>query len=241
MARSATTRVALKAWRDATERDGFTVYATPVRPDSTGDLARFDMDWADDWKVEGMVKALGGRLVISDLRVYLDPFASGRGIRRLRQHAQDFPAGGITATVLRSLPIGKILAQVRLFILAKPEIIEGFQAANVPIEANEQEISEQVAEIATATTPKRGRPSLGDDHYQRIARAYLALQAQGVTRGILNELAEQEGRPRETIRDWVHQARKRQFLSKGTPGRAGAEPGPLLTRQIGARAGKRTR
>ena len=94
--------------------------------------------------------------------------------------------------------------------------------------------AEEQAELARAaanSSPKRrppGRPSLGDQHYARIAHAYLDLQAQGYGRGIIRALAEQEQRPWQTIRDWVAKARKRGFLSAGQQGRAGALPGPQL-------------
>lgn len=80
----------------------------------------------------------------------------------------------------------------------------------------------------------RGRPSLGADHYERIAKAYLDLAHAGgpdgapMARGIIQLLAEQEDRSAEIVRDWVHRARNLGYLTKGQPGRAGAEPGPLL-------------
>jgi hypothetical protein len=62
------------------------------------------------------------------------------------------------------------------------------------------------------------------------------LQAEGIGRGILKEIAAREAKrldrhvARETARDWVRGARERGFLTPGKPGRAGAQPGPNLYR-----------
>jgi hypothetical protein len=75
---------------------------------------------------------------------------------------------------------------------------------------------------------------LPEDLIRRVALEYLALFESGVTRGILDRLAEQEserlGRPvaRETVRDWVRRARELQYPSEGVPGKAYAVAGPRL-------------
>ena len=89
---------------------------------------------------------------------------------------------------------------------------------------------------ATARRP-RGRRGRTDAHYRDIAIAYLEVYESGVSRGILDELAARYGRPRETIRDWVRRARELGFLTTGTQGRAGAEPGPRLLSERDAKGG----
>jgi hypothetical protein len=84
------------------------------------------------------------------------------------------------------------------------------------------------AKRAPALT-RRGPHGLGDDHYRRIAVAYLDLADAGMGRGLVQELARLEKRPTETVRDWIHEARNRGFLTKGERGRVGAFPGPMLT------------
>jgi hypothetical protein len=79
------------------------------------------------------------------------------------------------------------------------------------------------------TRSKRGPKGYGDDHYRRVAVAYLALQASRPDpRGILADLAEAEHVSRDTIRDWVSVAGERGFLAGAVRGRAGREPGQRL-------------
>jgi hypothetical protein len=101
----------------------------------------------------------------------------------------------------------------------------------------ERAAHERATRAASESRPRQGRPPLPDEHYRRISAEYLRLQEQrGNARGLLGELAKRESRrqgrevPRETVRDWIHGARKRGFLMPGKPGRAGAEPGPRLTK-----------
>lgn len=87
-----------------------------------------------------------------------------------------------------------------------------------------------IAPGSQTAPPRRGRPSLPDEHYERIARRYLELLDTGLTRGILQRLAEEENRPVQTVRTWVNVARsdRYQYLTPGESGRAGAMPGPGL-------------
>lgn len=102
------------------------------------------------------------------------------------------------------------------------------------VQAQDIDRARRLTKAASIEQLKRGRTGYPDDHYRRIALAYLDLLAMGNRRGILNKLAEQETNrlaryvPRETVRTWVRRARELQFLTAGEPGRAGAEPGPRL-------------
>jgi hypothetical protein len=136
----------------------------------------------------------------------------------------------LTSDALRRVRLSAILARAHAELASRAELAElahRFRWADAP-GGRERDTLTEIAARAAAGRPKRGRPGLGDAHYARIARAYLDKQAQGHGRGILNALAEQEGRPRETVRDWVAGARKRGFLTPGTQGRAGALPGSRL-------------
>lgn len=70
--------------------------------------------------------------------------------------------------------------------------------------------------------------------YERVARAYLALVAQGWRRGIIAEIARQETERAGhevtvgTIRQWVRRARDLGFLARGPQGRIYGVPGPRL-------------
>lgn len=135
---------------------------------------------------------------------------------------------GITSGFLRTVPMGTILTLVRSAIAEQADLFEAAARAVGP----DSDFGQSTRAAAAHLRPekeRRGRPrKYPDSHYQRIAHAYLALQAQGRSRGLLDALADQEGRPRETIRDWVHTARKRGFLSVASRGRPGALPGPRL-------------
>jgi acyl-CoA reductase-like NAD-dependent aldehyde dehydrogenase len=93
---------------------------------------------------------------------------------------------------------------------------------NVTVEDVER--AEQAAK--QATKPARGRRAKPREHYQRIALRYLDLASR--RRDVLVALADEEGVPRETVRDWVRKATKLGFLAPGRPGRAETRRGPML-------------
>lgn len=135
---------------------------------------------------------------------------------------ENTPRLGITSTTLRSIPIGAWLASHR------STLADSLDLTDVPLP---EEIGQRIAELVKASkrkNPKRGRAGYPETHYQRIALLYLDLLNKGMTKGILREIARREKRQPETIRDWIHRARQLGFLSPGTPGAAGAEPGPRL-------------
>jgi hypothetical protein len=121
----------------------------------------------------------------------------------------------ITSPVLRSLRVAEIRAKaLNLLDRPDPELEQRARAA---------------AAAAAATPLQRGASGYPADHFRRVAFDYLDLfQAQGMTRGILDELAERYQRPRATVRDWINRARELGFLTKGRRGGAGAEAGPNL-------------
>lgn len=94
--------------------------------------------------------------------------------------------------------------------------------------------------LAGKVGPESFRPGRGGyptDVYEWVATQYLDLLRAG-SRSVLAELArrasERFGRPVSvsTARDWVHRARELGFLTKGSRGRAQAEPGPRLRQRI---------
>ena len=144
--------------------------------------------------------------------------------------------GGLTSTTLRMVPVGRIMDQARADLLSMT-IPPSFAQALMPGWDGSSFLGEFMARMASsmerAITAARqtGRLGKGDPFYRDIALSYLKLQDEGIGRGILPRLAQDLGRPRETIRDWVHQARVRGFLTAGTQGKAGALPGPRLLAQ----------
>lgn len=140
-------------------------------------------------------------------------------VQRIAVEAGD---GGVTTDVLRSVPLGRIVAQ-----------ISGDLGKTLSPALDRKELARFRAVAAELQPPRRGRPSKPPEHYRRIAELYLALQSEGFDRGILDEIARREStrnKPvaRDTARDWVRKATVLEYLSPGVVGRAGRQPGPRL-------------
>jgi hypothetical protein len=164
------------------------------------------------WEVHGDLRLINGQLVLVSLTFKARP-------------------PGVTSGMLREVRLGAILDAARRELL---ELIPALDALPDPPDNEFTRASRALAAKIQPGDLRRGRRGYPDDHYRRIAFDYLALQQErGTSRGLLEALAEkvrtEESTPaRETIRDWVHEARRRGFLSPTTPGRGGATPGPNL-------------
>jgi hypothetical protein len=145
---------------------------------------------------------------------------------------------GINGDTMRHLPLGRWLAEA-FGQLTDAEFLARTGSGYDPLleamghtDTSAERIAwaRQVADAVQAVPlRRRGRRGYPDDHYRRIALAYLDLQQQGVSRGIQHRLAEQERKQPETIRDWLHIATKKGFLTPGKQGRAGGRhAGPNL-------------
>lgn len=73
---------------------------------------------------------------------------------------------------------------------------------------------------APKVAKRPGRAGHPDSHYAKVAEAYMALRARGVTNPT-QTIADEWGYSRSTVAGWVHEARKRGHLGKALPGRAG--------------------
>jgi hypothetical protein len=135
----------------------------------------------------------------------------------------------VNSATLRGVSIPSLLAALRTLLPHLPRWAE-ITGAAPPIRA----LARAAKTFAEREPPRRGRPPLSDELLAQVADQYLRLQSEGHGKGILIELARameaQLGRPvpRETVRHWVHRARRREFLTAGTQGRAGALPGNRL-------------
>lgn len=129
----------------------------------------------------------------------------------------------MSTDALRGLPLGRWLAVAHGQLSSEDRWSNTFEST-----ATGRASARRTASAYREVKLERGPRGFPAEHYRRIARAYLKLQEQGVSRGIIRQLAEQEGRPWQTIRDWVHRATELEFLSAGVPGRAGRTAGPKL-------------
>ncbi|MFI0964656.1 hypothetical protein ACH4S8_25150 [Streptomyces sp. NPDC021080] len=77
-----------------------------------------------------------------------------------------------------------------------------------------------------------GRVTVDDQLLQEVAYRYWFYTQPGQPSGAIKRMAEDFGRPQETIRTWVSRARKEQWLGPSVKGRAGAEAGPKLRKTL---------
>jgi hypothetical protein len=213
---------------------GVTITAFREELDSGVLGVNFATACADDpWRVTGIVRIESARIVITKLTIEPQPFWQPSSGRIVKQDEMDAIGNGVTSSLLRSIQVGRLITALRgelhhLEAAAKKQEALAAPGADAPSADPEYlDVARRVAQ-AVPKPPKRGRHGFGDDFYRRVALLYLELQSAGWGRGILGEIARLEDRPRETVSTWVRQARKRGFLTAGTPGRAGAEPGPRL-------------
>ncbi len=142
------------------------------------------------------------------------------------------PFEGITGALLRSIPVGRILAWAHEAMASSEWRTKGLTMLGLSgtkvVQEPELEPHVRAALERTATVPNRrkGRPPLPEDLLEDVAWAYLEEAKRG--RGLTRRLAVRFDRPEETIRDWIHACRIRGYLSPGVTGRRGAQPGERL-------------
>lgn len=175
-------------------------------------VAALDDDSLPGWRVRWVFTEQDGKLVVRSLLVEAEDAAT--------------PAGGIDANLLR-----------RLSPASAATTVAGLRQ-NVPDQSAQRLFLKWgKREAATSSEPRRrGRPELADDFLAEVALAYLRELPHG--RGILRRVglavapepySEANPVPIETVRDWVHKARVREFLSAAPkPGASGGEPGRRL-------------
>jgi len=195
-------------------------------PSTTGaGVGGFTVETRDgEWSCAGILEAVDGQLVLRELLIR----PAGPSTAHL----------GITGDVLRGLPLGRWLAECYSELVQLPEAYEtGIWPSGVPVapdRAAAARMRRALAELRDTKGSHRGSRGYGRDFYRQVALAYLDLQKEGYARGILVAIAEQYTRElgryvaRETARDWVRKATELEFLTPGTPGRAGRGPGARL-------------
>jgi hypothetical protein len=216
---------------------GIHVVLLPDGPDED-EIAGFV--WAHrGWVISGTVAMTLGKWMIRNLQIGPLPTLEGDdGVSRPRT---DFVGAAITSSLLRDVRPDQILSDIRETIrLAADEGAwdQWLRAHGVnPINASELAALAKKAERRIAkTTLQRGRRGYGDDFYRQIARIclstwnqYPASRPRGINRAIRDRITELLGPFSEaTIRSWIHEARKREFLAPTSPGKADFTPGPRL-------------
>jgi hypothetical protein len=161
---------------------------------------------------------------------YRDAWGDYVGPDADRDDANAKPYSGISSTLLRRIPLGRIVAAAQQTLAARSWETEGVQLLPGGLLAGHDIPPETRALLERtnhhAASRRRGRPPLADDLLEQVARAYLEEAPAGA--GLTRRLAGRFGRPEPTVRDWVAAARDRGYLSAARPGRRGAAPGPRL-------------
>lgn len=130
------------------------------------------------------------------------------------------PDGVVTAAMVNRIPVGRIVGSLQTLLTLDRARRGGAEPAK--------------AEKPAPKSPRRGgRPRVTDEQLRALAEEYLAETAEGKPGRPVARIAEQLGRPEETVRTWLARARKEGWLAPGVKGRAGGEPGPkLLTARL---------
>jgi len=170
------------------------------------------------WIVYGsLATASDGSLVIESLAV-------GPAFEDQLSREGDDIARGITSQFLRLLRPTQILAacadQLQRQAYGLDENARRRGVAS-PISPKQRQILERIDQ-------DRRQPPSADDQLAEIAKRYIILYQRGNLRPRAR-LAEEFGISSTQVRDRLHQARRHGYLTPGTPGRAGALPGPRLT------------
>jgi hypothetical protein len=139
----------------------------------------------------------------------------------------------VTGTVLRGVRVADIREDAYARLKDRPIITAALRELGGRGPSPEEERwAQRVAEEARKLPLNRGRKGYPAEHYRRIALRCLKLYDDG-RRDVLKELAAEEDRPYQTIRDWVRRARDPElgFLAPGRQGRIDFRPGPNLYRK----------
>lgn len=152
----------------------------------------------DDWAVSGQARLEGDAVRLLSLEV--------------RSPASE---GAVTASMVNRVPVGRIVGSLQtLLTLDRARREGGGTTATKPTKAETQR--------------RGGKPRITDEQLRELAEAYLTETAEGKPARPLARIAEQFGRPEETVRTWLARARKEGWLAPAVKGRAGGEPGPKL-------------
>lgn len=232
-------------------RSGKNWQLTAVRPRPEGAahevVGIFIAQHESGWQVTGELARQEGRLIVRSFTVQpvrlalqkaMESIAASRkgapGSVVVTEYMDDVieaksPRGGVTAQLLRSIPFGSLLADVLVRMDLWETAFGGL--LDDDSEPEDWEIGRramrQVQEIRSLQH-KVGRPSYSDDFYRQVAKECLAIQAERPDRGVTRTLADRRATAYETARGWIKEARHREMIAPGSPGRSGFEAGVKL-------------
>jgi hypothetical protein len=170
------------------------------------------------WIIYGSIAiAIDGSLVLESLAV-------GPAFEDQLSREGDDVALGITGQLLRLLSPPRILAACAEQLIVQGHLLDAAAAHHhrtPPLSRKQYELLDRI---------DQGRPknaAVSDDDLAEFAARYLTHYHRGVPQLRLR-LAREFGLTTTQVRDRTNQARRRGYLTPGSQGRAGANPGPRL-------------
>lgn len=161
-----------------------------------------------EWFFEAEFRRLeeGGTLTLQRVDVY----PADHEIRDGRPHVRTVPAGGVTSSVLRAVPLAALLQELHAFRMSDGRSFIEWSTGVAPTDFKRR--------------PRPGRAGRDDLDYARLARLYLELAE--TSRTPVADLASSEGYGRQTIADLLAEARRRGLLESAGRGRRGGRLTP---------------
>jgi hypothetical protein len=141
------------------------------------------------------------------------------------EHLLD-PGVEVTNQVLRRLPLATIRDRANAW-LRHHEVGLGALAIVSPVTPAELRWARRAATEAAKAPLRRGRQGYPVDHYRGIALRAVEIFEAG-RRDVVSALADERGKPYQTVRDWVRRSRELGFLKPVSQGRTDFRPGPNL-------------
>jgi hypothetical protein len=204
---------------------GLKVHSRPTRGVSVAELwLEHQID--DRWMAAFRIITSGGPARVGEVRVFpLEPeFASrpvGEWSGSWKGVKATAPRRGLTRAVLKQVRLHDVLKNI-LEVQRKVEDLYGRQRAD---DFEQRILVDQFGFPAPpplkGTRSRRGRPSLGDDFYARVAADYVAAVQEG--KPPIVALSTQHNEPLGRVRGWVHRARNRGLLVGRAQGKEGGQ------------------
>lgn len=156
-----------------------------------------------------------------------------------------FPLGEVRSSIVQAVRRGTLASQVPLYGRLGEQQVSAISGYTPTVEAALRHHIASLAEEVRKRPGARFRPGrtgdIMDRHYRAIATWYLAASAKDPHRTMKTLLAYTRAAwawpdlSRDTLKTWVRRAAEQGWLTKGTRGKAGRDPGPRLITYLGER------
>ena len=204
------------------------------------------LPFAEGWVAAQRLDVQQGVLVVTELRVFPREQLRPNG-GEWSQAVASVPRGGITAAMLRTVSIGGratapvVTDWIEAILNSRPD--RGGVAIDYPpahrrlAQRVRQELSVRSEPLPLKRSGRGRKPTRTHSFYEGIAKDYRRLLLTGAA-DVAKRLADERGANRNTVRTWIHIARKtHQLLHRTTQGKL---PGELLQPDRPRRAQKQT-